>query len=97
MIGEDFPQLNIPPNDLILSDSRKMQIIHQVSQIYVFEDREDPFSEKNGTLKLLARLEEHMTPNSDVMHAIRKEFLKKVFESYIRHVPISHGDYNEDA
>lgn len=61
-----------------------MNIIHQASQVYVYEDVKDPQSEKNGTLKLILQLKEHMPSDNTTMHAIRKEFLKKVFVGYIR-------------
>jgi hypothetical protein len=37
-IAHDFPALNIPPDAETLQDSRKMNIIHQVSQVFVYED-----------------------------------------------------------
>ena len=89
LIAEDFPQLNIAPDSNILRDSRKMNIIHQASHVYVFEDINDVTSEKNGTLKLILQLKEHMPSDNASMHAIRKEFLKKVFAGYIRQIPIT--------
>ena len=75
-----------------------MNIIHQASQIFVFEDSEDVQSENNGTLNLLARLKEHQIADTKIMHAIRKEFLKKVFAGYIRQIPVkSNVKYDSDA
>ena len=71
-----------------LKDYQKMNIIHQVSQVFVFEDTNDVLGEKNGTLKLIFKLKEHLTPDTQVMHAIRKEFLKKVLVGYIKRIPV---------
>ena len=72
-----------------------MNIIHQASHVYVFENMEDPETEKNGTLKLIAQLKENQAPDYAVMHAIRKEFLKKVFVGFIRQIPIVNDMEND--
>ena len=59
-------------------------------------------SEKNGTLKLIAKLKEYMPPDTEAMHAIRKEFIKKVFAGYIKQIPVKSNikfdaDEKEDA
>ena len=68
-----------------------MNIINQASQVFVFEDINDIESGKIGVLKLFAKLNEHKTPDTQEMHAIRKEFIKKVFTGYIKQIPVKNN------
>ena len=54
----------------------------------MFEDQNDPQSEKNGTLKLISMMKEYGAPSNIIMHAIRKEFVKKVLAGYISQIPL---------
>ena len=103
LIAKDFPQLNIRPGSTDIKDTQKMNIIHQVSQVFVFEDEHDKEGDTNGTLKLIYKMKEHLTPDLEIMHAIRKEFLKKVLVGYIKQIPVGkkeqdvHELYAEDG
>ena len=49
-------------------------------------------------LEAISKLEEHQTPGIYQMHAIRKEFLKKVFAAHVKQIPIkSNVKYDSDA
>ena len=53
-------------------------------QVFVYEEMDDAKNrDENGTLKLLENLPEESPPTLSEMHAIRKEFIKKVFTFYI--------------
>ena len=74
-----------------------MNIIHQLSHVFVFEDTNDPMGEKNGTLNLIFKLSIQQTiSDTAVMHAIRKEFLKKVLVGYLKQIPVKKKE-KEDA
>ena len=92
MIAKDFPQLNFAPDHENFKDNRKMNIIHQASQVFVFEDTNDSEGERNGTLKLIEKFIEHKTPDTATMHAIRKEFLKRVLVGYIKQIPVKKSE-----
>ena len=69
-----------------------MNIVHQASHVFVFEDSNEKNIEKreqNGTLNLIYSLDERMTPDSAVMHAIRKNFIRKVLIGYLSRIPVS--------
>ena len=74
-----------------------MNIYHQVSHVFVFEDtnEKDEKREQNGTLKLVKSLDVRMTPDFAVMHAIRKNFLRKVLIEYLSRVPIPKDGQNQ--
>ena len=48
-------------------------------------------------LKLLTSLKEHDAPSKTDMHAIRKEFLKKVLLGYIKKIPIKDDPEAEEG
>ena len=72
-------------------DHRLMNIYNQASHVFVYEDGSDipKYRENNGTLNLIYSLDERMTPDSSVMHAIRRNFLRKVLYSYLSRIPVS--------
>ena len=73
-----------------------MNIYHQASHVFVFEDsNEKPDKlERNGTLKLIQSLDERMTPDHLVMHAIRRNFIRKVLIEYLSRVPVAKEGHN---
>ena len=97
MVAQDFPMLNLAPTSKTLRDARKMNIIHQACHVFVFDSDEED-RETNGTLKLVAAMNEYEAPDFARMHAIRKEFLKKVLVGYIKTIPIEdeseHQEFN---
>lgn len=97
LVAKDFPQLNMKPGSVDLCDSLKMNVIHQYNQVFVFGDMNDVVAEKNGALKLISGLKEHRAPDTAVMHAIRKEFLKKVLVGYIKRIPVGERDKDKLA
>ena len=90
-IQKDFPQLNLNWDSKETKDHRLMNIYNQASHVFVYEDGSDvpKYRENNGTLNLIYSLDERMTPDSAVMHAIRKNFLRKVLISYLSRIPVS--------
>ena len=63
--------------------------------MFVYESDEED-SEINGTLNLIARMNEYEAPDFAKMHAIRKEFLKKVLVGYIKTIPIEDESENQE-
>ena len=88
---KDFPQLNFNWDSYQVKDYRLMNIVHQASHVFVFEDSNasNEKRDQNGTLNLIYSLDERMTPDSAVMHAIRKNFIRKVLIGYLNRIPVS--------
>ena len=78
--------LNVAPSELQNWPNGKIQILNQSVQVFVYEEMNQNDAknrDENGTLKLLEKLPEEAPPTLAEMHAIRKEFIKKVFTFYI--------------
>jgi hypothetical protein len=84
LISQDFPQLNLSPDNKIFQEVYKINIINQVSQIFVYEDLKSTQARNNKALRLIQELEEHPTTTIHEIHAIRKEFLKKIFAAHVK-------------
>ena len=58
-IGQDFPILNLSPQELSTWPNPKLAALNQSCMVYVFEDWDDLENrDRNGTLKLLEKLAE---------------------------------------